>query len=101
MPSNYAQLDGGRRDVTSNPLTSLTGNQAASPAKQRILTGPQRAAILMLALGDQHGAKIWSLLDDDELREISIIMSTIGTIEAELVENLCLNLCRACRPRAP
>ena len=44
----------------------------------------------MLALGEQHGAKIWSLLDDDELREISIIMSTIGTIEAELVENLLL-----------
>src|ERR1700722_8971920 len=57
---------------------------------KRPLTGPQRAAVLMLALGRQHGAKIWSLLDDEELREISIVMSTIGTIEAELVENLLL-----------
>ena len=44
----------------------------------------------MLALGEQHGAKIWNMLDDDELRQISIVMSTIGTIEAELVENLLL-----------
>ena len=44
----------------------------------------------MLALGEQHGAKIWGMLDDDELRQISVVMSTIGTIEAELVENLLL-----------
>jgi len=90
MPSNYDQLESARRDVTSNPLTSLGGSHAA-PTKKRTLTGRQRAAVLMLALGEQHGAKIWSLLDDDELREISIEMSTIGTIEAELVENLLLD----------
>src|SRR6266567_7213632 len=44
----------------------------------------------MLALGEQHGAKIWTLLDDDELRELSIIMSTIGTIESSSVEGLLL-----------
>ena len=44
----------------------------------------------MLALGEQHGGKIWSLLDDDELRELSIVMSTLGTIEATAVENLLL-----------
>ena len=44
----------------------------------------------MLALGEQHGAKVWTLLDDDELRQLSIIMSTIGTIESSSVENLLL-----------
>src|SRR5689334_10902021 len=44
----------------------------------------------MLALGEAHGAKVWTLLDDDELRQISIIMSTIGTIEATSVEGLLL-----------
>src|SRR5215510_13979729 len=44
----------------------------------------------MLALGEQHGAKVWTLLDDDELRQISIIMSTIGTVEASSVEGLLL-----------
>ena len=44
----------------------------------------------MLALGEQYGGKILSLLDDDELREISIVMSSLGTIEAESVEELLL-----------
>jgi flagellar motor switch protein FliG len=70
-------------------LASLAGN-VSSAASKRQLQGPERAAVLMLALGEQHGAKIWSMLDDDELRQISVVMSTIGTIEAELVENLLL-----------
>ena len=57
---------------------------------RRKLTGPERAAVLMLALGEQHGGKILSLLDDDELRELSIVMSTLGTVEAEAVEELLL-----------
>jgi flagellar motor switch protein FliG len=44
----------------------------------------------MLALGDEYGGKIWELLDDDELRQLSITMSTLGTIESDLVEGLLL-----------
>jgi len=77
-----------RREITS-AMATLASRPAAS-ANLRSLTGRERAAILMLALGEQHGAKIWNMLDDDELREISIVMSTVGTIEAELVENLLL-----------
>ena len=57
---------------------------------QKQLTGPERAAVLMLAIGETHGAKIWALLDDDDLRQLSIVMSTLGTVEAHLVENLLL-----------
>ena len=46
--------------------------------------------MLMLALGEQHGGKIWNLLDDDELRQLSIVMSTLGTVEADVVEDLLL-----------
>jgi flagellar motor switch protein FliG len=67
-------------------LASRQGDHAA----RRKLTGPERAAVLMLALGQGFGANIWSQLDDDELREISIVMSTLGTIEAESVEGLLL-----------
>ncbi|HMJ43186.1 MAG TPA: flagellar motor switch protein FliG [Pseudolabrys sp.] len=59
-------------------------------AGKRKLSGPERAAVLMLALGEQYGGKIFSLLDDDELREISIVMSSLGTVEAEEVEQLLL-----------
>ncbi|MFZ0104623.1 MAG: flagellar motor switch protein FliG, partial [Pseudolabrys sp.] len=61
-----------------------------TPERIRKLTGPERAAVLMLSLGEQYGAKIFGLLDDDELREISIVMSSLGTIEAESVEQLLL-----------
>jgi flagellar motor switch protein FliG len=56
--------------------------------KGRSLKGPERAAILMLALGEEYGADIWKQLDDDEIRTISLAMSTLGNIDAEVVENL-------------
>jgi flagellar motor switch protein FliG len=78
---------------TQNDIASVVATLASRQgenASARKLTGPERAAVLMLALGEQHGAKIWTLLDDDELRQISIIMSTIGNIESSSVENLLL-----------
>ncbi len=73
----------------ANLVATLASRQADNtPTRQ--LTGPERAAVLMLSLGEQYGAKIWNLLDDDELRQISIIMSTIGTVEASAVEDLLL-----------
>src|SRR5713226_9100171 len=71
--------------VISN-LASRQGNRPKSPP----LSGPKRAAVLMLALGEQYGGRVWSLLDDDEVRELSICMSTLGTIEAPAVEGLLL-----------
>lgn len=52
------------------------------------LSGSKRAALLMLSLGDQFGAEIWRHLDDDEIRDISHAMATLGTVEAETVETL-------------
>jgi flagellar motor switch protein FliG len=71
-------------------VATLASRQADAPKSQKQLTGPERAAVLMLTLGEQHGAKIWAMLDDDELRQLSIVMSTLGTVEASLVENLLL-----------
>jgi hypothetical protein len=72
-------------------LATLALNQSKPTGnKLRTLSGAERAAVLMLALGDEFGGKVWALLDDDELRQISIIMSTIGMIEATSVENLLL-----------
>src|SRR5271168_507044 len=81
--------DAAQREI-ANALASLAGKPSAPLSAKRQLKGPERAAVLMLALGEQHGSKIWGMLDDDELRQISVVMSTIGTIEAELVENLLL-----------
>ncbi|MEZ5822713.1 MAG: flagellar motor switch protein FliG [Bradyrhizobium sp.] len=75
-------------DITT-VISSLASRQASRP-KSKPLSGPRRAAILMLALGEQYGGKVWSQLDDDEVRELSIQMSTLGTVEADTVEDLLL-----------
>ena len=75
----------------ANLVATLASRQAENNAPPaRPLTGPERAAVLMLALGEQYGGKIWTLLDDDELRQLSIVMSTLGTVEAPQVEALLL-----------
>jgi flagellar motor switch protein FliG len=74
-----------------NLVATLAGRQQEQQGKpSRPLSGPERAAVLMLALGEQHGAKIWNLLDDDDLRQLSVTMSTLGTVQAQLVEGLLL-----------
>src|SRR5262245_31159327 len=92
MPSFFADQEravNSSKEEIASVVASLVSRQGENPPVRK-LTGPERAAVLMLALGDQHGAKIWSLLDDDELRELSILMSTLGTIDAAVVENLLL-----------
>src|SRR6185436_5102502 len=92
MPSAYAESKKDSKS-TRDDIGGLMAELSKRPHAQeraRKLTGPERAAVLMLSLGEQYGAKIFSLLDDDELREISIVMSSLGTIEAESVEQLLL-----------
>src|SRR3954449_6475351 len=73
-----------------NLVATLAGRQQDSPKPTKQLTGPERAAVLMLALGEQHGAKIWKLLDEDDLRQLSIVMSTLGNVDSQMVEALLL-----------
>jgi flagellar motor switch protein FliG len=54
----------------------------------RQLSGAERAAILMLALGEEHSSKLWQLLDEDEVKEVSQCMSNLGTVAPSLVEKL-------------
>ena len=84
------------QNANSNDITSVIstlGQRAGSRAggaKSEALAGPKRAAILMLALGEQYGGKIWSLLDDDEVRQLSLEMSTLGTVDVDTVEDMLL-----------
>lgn len=54
----------------------------------RSLTGPQKAAILLLSLGDEHSTRLFSMMNDDEIKELSQIMANLGTVSAPLVERL-------------
>jgi flagellar motor switch protein FliG len=51
------------------------------------LTGPEKAAVILLALGEEH-TSLWERLDDDEVKEISQAMATLGNVTAEAVEAL-------------
>jgi flagellar motor switch protein FliG len=53
------------------------------------LSGNQKVAILMLALGQQQSAKLLGMLHEDEIKDISTAMSLLGTVSAEVVEALC------------
>ncbi|CAO3408950.1 MULTISPECIES: flagellar motor switch protein FliG [Azospirillum] len=54
----------------------------------RTLTGPEKAAIMMLALGEEHSSKLFSLMDDEEIKELSQVMANLGTVSANLIERL-------------
>ena len=89
MPSAYSDLKRGDRGGVRSDIGGLMAELASRPQvheNKRRLSGPERAAVLMLALGERFGGKIFSMLDDDELREISVVMSSLGTIDAEMVE---------------
>ncbi|TVQ33335.1 MAG: flagellar motor switch protein FliG [Geminicoccaceae bacterium] len=52
------------------------------------LTGPEKASIVMLAISEEHVGKIFSKLDIDEIKELSQIMSVLGSVDAEVVERI-------------
>jgi flagellar motor switch protein FliG len=54
----------------------------------RTLTGPEKAAIMMLALGEEHASKLFAHMDDEEIKELSQTMANLGTVSANLIERL-------------
>ncbi len=54
----------------------------------RSLTGPEKAAMLMLAVGEEHCARLFQMMDNDEIREISQHIANLGTINAVMMEKL-------------
>jgi len=54
----------------------------------RSITGPEKGAILLMSLGEEHAAKLFSHLDDEEIKEISQVMAGLGTVSSNVVERL-------------
>lgn len=54
----------------------------------RTLTGVEKAAIFMLSLGEDHTAKLFEYMDDDEIMEISQVMANLGKVSSAVVERL-------------
>ncbi len=54
----------------------------------RKLNGSQKAAIFLMSVGEEVAVKLFSMMDDEEIREISNIMSSLGQVNSEIVERL-------------
>jgi flagellar motor switch protein FliG len=52
------------------------------------LNGPEKAAMLLLASGEQHASKVFAKLQMDEIREITQAMARLGAVGGDLVEAL-------------
>jgi flagellar motor switch protein FliG len=54
----------------------------------RSLTGAQKAALLLMSVGEESAAKIFALMHDDEIKEISQTMANLGTVSSTVIERL-------------
>ena len=57
----------------------------------RAISGPEKAAIFLLSLGEEHGQRLWQMLDEDEIKELSQLMSNLGTVSSSVVEKLLID----------
>ena len=64
----------------------------ATPAPQsdeyRKLSGIEKTAILLMSIDEEHATKIFNLMEEDEIKEISGVMANLGSISSETVERL-------------
>ena len=54
----------------------------------RNLSGMQKAAIFMLAIGNEHSAQLFAKMDEQEIVDLSAAMATLGEVNADVVERL-------------
>ncbi|MCX7822915.1 MAG: flagellar motor switch protein FliG [Syntrophobacterales bacterium] len=56
--------------------------------KEKKLTGPQKAAILMLALGEQTAAELVKYLSADEIKKLGIEMSNLRGVDSKTTNEI-------------
>ena len=54
----------------------------------RSLTGPEKAAVLLLAIGEDQAMKVFGHMDDEQIKEISQVMANLGTVSSSIIEKL-------------
>lgn len=54
----------------------------------RNISGPHKAAIFILAIGQEHSATLFERMDDDEIRELTTAMASLGSVSSNTIERL-------------
>ncbi|SFG76591.1 flagellar motor switch protein FliG [Methylobacterium gossipiicola] len=72
---------------------NLTTEVAPTGVEQNYssMGGLQRAAALLLLLGETEGAPIWQMLEEEEVKKVSQAMVQLGSLEADTVEKLMID----------
>jgi len=68
-------------------MASRSASRPAAVDDAKKLTGPEKAAVILLALGPEH-TRLWQGLDEEEIKEISQAMAGLGTVSSSVVEEL-------------
>jgi len=56
----------------------------------RQMSGAQKAAMLVLALGEEATGRLFSMMHEDEIKELSAAMAQLGPVRADVVERMCV-----------
>ena len=56
----------------------------------RKLSGIEKSAILLMSVDEENAAKIFNMMDEEEIKELSNTMANLGQVSAETVERLFL-----------
>ena len=52
------------------------------------LTGPQKAGLFLLSIGPEQSGLLFERMDDEEIRDLSVAMSSLGSMSSDVVERL-------------
>jgi flagellar motor switch protein FliG len=65
----------------------MSGRPSKGKSDASRLSGPEKAAVVLLSLGEEH-AGVWKQLDEEEIKVISQAMAGLGQVTAAVVEDL-------------
>ena len=54
----------------------------------KALSGAEKAALFILSLGEEYAARVFTHMNDDEIKELSQVMANLGNVSSNLVERL-------------
>jgi flagellar motor switch protein FliG len=62
--------------------------QANKKMDYQKLSGMEKTAIMMISVNKEHAVKLFSMMDDDEIKEVSASMASLGQVDSEIVERV-------------
>ncbi|HXW21554.1 MAG TPA: FliG C-terminal domain-containing protein [Rhodomicrobium sp.] len=76
------------RQSARHPDLSMTEQHIPAPSAQRKLTGTEKAAALLLAVGKENASKILAQLDDEDIRVIARSASDLGAVSQATLDSI-------------